>query len=317
MARKKKRVIKINWSVVFSSAIILSAFIVVSIFSGNDWNKWLPNIEGFSSQIFTNYSLNKVPKTADVLVHYIDVGQGDSILIQSGVENVLIDAGENDKSEDVVAYLKSIGVKTLNMVVATHPHSDHIGGLDVVIENFDVKKVIMPEVPKDILPTNKTYTDFLYAIKDNSVKANLAYPGDSYKVGDGTLTVLGPVNAYDNLNNLSLVMKFSYKSKAFLFTGDQESDAEYDLLNTGADVSADVLKVGHHGSSTSSSQKFIDAVGADIYVIEVGRDNRYNHPHAEIRQRLGETGKPVYRTDIDGTVVMATDGKEISIYTER
>ena len=312
--RKQKR--KVNWSVVISAAILLSAFAVVTLFNGKDWSKWLPNGDSLFSGIFSGSSLDDIPD-ADVLVHYIDVGQGDSMLIQAGDANILIDAGENDKAEEVVSYLHSVGVKTLDMVVGTHPHSDHIGGLDVVIDTFDVKQVVMGDVPKSILPTTRIYTDVLQAAKNKGLTVNLAYAGDSYEIGGGTLSVLGPVETYYDLNNTSLVMKFTYGDVSFLFTGDQEADAEKELVASGTDVSATVLKVGHHGSSTSSSEEFLDAVGAECYVTEVGAGNSYNHPHAETREKLEKTGKPVYRTDLNGDIVIATDGKTFDVYTGR
>lgn len=316
MAKKKRRKQKqkINWSVVIAAAILLSAFAVVTLFNGKDWSKWLPSGDSLPSGMFTGSSLDDVPD-ADVLVHYIDVGQGDSMLIQAGDANILIDAGENDKAGEVVAYLNSVGVETLDMVVGSHPHSDHIGGLDVVIDTFDVKQVIMGDVPKAIIPTTRTYTDVLQAVKNKGLTITLAHPGDSYEIGGGTLSVLGPVEDYDDLNDTSLVMKFTYGDVSFLFTGDQEAGAEKDLLNSGADVSATVLKVGHHGSSTSSSEEFLAAVSAKCYVIEVGEGNKYNHPHAEIREKLRNTGKPVYRTDLNGDIVIATNGKTFDVYT--
>lgn len=316
MAKKKRRKQKqkVNWSVVIAAAILLSAFTVVTLFNGKDWSKWLPDGDSLPPRIFTGSSLSDVPD-ADVLVHYIDVGQGDSMLIQAGDANILIDAGENDMAGEVVAYLNSVGVDTLDMVVGSHPHSDHIGGMDVVIDTFDVKQVIMGDVPKAIIPTTRTYTDVLKAVKNKGLTVTLAHAGDSYEIGGGTLSVLGPVETYYDLNSTSLVMKFTYGDVSFLFTGDQEADAEKELVASGADVSATVLKLGHHGSSTSSSEEFLDAVGAECYVIQVGEGNKYNHPHAEIREKLKKTGKPVYRTDLNGDIVIATDGKTFDVYT--
>lgn len=316
MAKKKRRRYrqKIDWPVVIAAAILLSTFAVVTLFNGKDWSKWLPSVDFLSSGMFADSSVNNMTD-ADVLVHYIDVGQGDSMLIQAGDANILIDAGENDKAEDVVAYLNSAGVQRLDMVVGSHPHSDHIGGLDVVIDTFDVKQVVMGDVPKAIIPTSRTYTDVLKAVKNKGLTMTLAHAGDCYKIGGGTLLVLGPVEDYNDLNDTSLVMKFTYGDISFLFTGDQESGAEKDLLESGADVSATVLKIGHHGSSTSSSEDFLQAVGAKCYVIEVGKGNEYNHPHVEIRKRLGNAGKPVYRTDLNGDIVIATDGRTFDVYT--
>ncbi len=312
--RKRKRYSgKLNWKTIFSWAIILATFVIVTLFKGSDWSQWLPDLKNISIDTF---SVNTVPKTSDVLVHYIDVGQGDSILIQSGNKNVLIDAGEYDKSEDVVAYLKSNNIKVIDMVFVSHPHSDHIGGMEEVLKRFEVKKVVMGDIDEDILPTSRVYLDFLRTIKNKDIETQFVNAGESYTLGEGKLEVLGPVRDYDDLNNESLVIKFTYQDMKFLFVGDQEKDAEEDLLKSGADVSANVLKIGHHGSSTSSSEKFLNQVGADIYVIEVGKDNSYNHPHTEVRKILTKFSKPVYRTDVNGTIVIGTDGKELKVYSE-
>ena len=312
---KKRKNVKINLPFIFSSALILATFVIVTLFNGTDWTRWLPDF-GDIENIKSSFT-QTIPETSDVLVHYIDVGQGDAILVQSGVFNALIDGGEYTKDAVVRDYLESVGVKTLDIVFATHPHSDHIGGLDTVIKNFKVKKVYMPEIPEKILPTSKSFEEFLYAIKQSGTEASYLAPDTEITLGDGVFEVFGPLKEYEDLNNMSLVLKFTYKDKSFLFTGDMETDSEYDVLAKGYDVSADVLKVAHHGSSTSSSKKFLNAVDADIYVISVGEGNDYGHPHTEVKKRLSNTGKDVYRTDIDKTVVISTDGKELEVYKGR
>ncbi len=314
--RRKKNTKKINWPVVLAAAILLSAFAFVTLFNGKDWSKWLPDLDFLPSGTFSGPSLDEVPDAA-VQVHYIDVGQGDSMLVQAGNSNILIDAGENDQGDEVVAYLKGAGVETLDMVIGTHPHSDHIGGMDTVIDAFEVKQVIMGDIPQDIVPTTRTYTDVLEAVYNKGLTLTVAHAGDSYEIGGGTIQVLGPVKEYDDLNNTSLVMKFTYGDVSFLFTGDQEADAEEDLLTSGTDVSATVLKIGHHGSNTSTSDEFLEAVGAQCYVIEVGAQNSYNHPHQETRDKLERTGMPVYRTDLNGDIVVTTDGKTFHVYTSK
>ena len=154
-------------------------------------------------------------ESADFQVHFIDVGQGDSILIRSDGHNILIDAGENDKGRTVVSYLEALGVDSLDLVIGTHPHSDHIGGLDVVISEIDVKQVLMPKVKKSIVPTTKTYQDLLAAIQDQNITAAISEPGQTYAFGKGLLTVLGPVQEYDDLNDSSLVARFDYGSFSF------------------------------------------------------------------------------------------------------
>ncbi len=310
MAKRTKKV-KVNWAFVFSAALILATFLIVTLFNGSDWTKWLPDVSELDN-IKPSFT-ETTPETSDVLVHYIDVGQGDAILVQSGVFNALIDGGDRDKDSVVRDYLNSVGVKTIDLLFATHPHADHIGGLDTVLNSFKVKKVYMPEIPDEILPTSKSFEEFLYAVQSSGAEASYLSPDTEIPLGDGVFKALGPLKEYEDLNNMSLVLKFTYKDKKFLFTGDMESDSEYDILNRGYDVSADVLKVAHHGSSTSSSKSFLDAVNADIYVISVGDSNEYGHPHDKVKKRISATGKDVYRTDIDKTVIISTDGKELKV----
>ena len=248
-----------------------------------------------------------------VSVHYIDVGQGDSIFIQSGNSTMLIDAGENDKGDQVVAYLKSQGVEQLDYVIGTHPHSDHIGGLDTVINNFPVKQVMLPKVTH----TTKTYEDVLKAVQKQGLKVTVPNVGDTYQLGELGITVISPGEDYgDELNNWSIGVIAKYKEVSFLMSGDAEVDAEQWMVEHNNDISATVLKLNHHGSSTSSSQQFLDAVNPQYVIISLGKDNKYGHPHKEVMERLEKMNVPIYRTDTMGTIVVSTDGENISIQTE-
>ena len=249
-----------------------------------------------------------------VSVHYIDVGQGDSIFIQSGNSTMLIDAGENDKGDQVVAYLKSQGVEQLDYVIGTHPHSDHIGGLDTVINNFPVKQVMLPKVTH----TTKTYEDVLKAVQKQGLKVTVPNVGDTYQLGELGITVISPGEDYgDQPNNWSLGVVAKYKEVSFLMSGDAEVDAEQWMVEHNNDISATVLKLSHHGSSTSSSQQFLDAVNPQYVIISLGKDNKYGHPHKEVMERLEKMNVPIYRTDAMGTIVVSTDGENISIQTEK
>ena len=246
-------------------------------------------------------------------MHFISVGQGDSELIKLPTgENILIDAGDTDCDEYLVNYLKQQGVEEIDMAVATHPHSDHIGSMQDVIENFKVKKILMPDFDYDTL----TYTNLLYSIDENGVDRIVAKYGDTFDEGEAHFEVLGPVVQYDDANNISIVLMMTYGDNKFLFTGDQEKTAENDLLSMGYDLSADVLKVGHHGSSTSSSQEFINAVRPSIAVIEVGEGNEYGLPKDEVIMRIARSGATVYRTDRSGNIVVSSDGKELYVATD-
>jgi competence protein ComEC len=246
-------------------------------------------------------------------VHIIDVGQGDSELIVYGEKAMLIDAGEAEYGETVVSYLHNLGITKLEYIIATHPHSDHIGGLTEVIENFEVGKIITPKLPEDMTPTTKVYERFIDAVAAKGYKLTAAAAGDKFTFGDAEFTVLSPdKNAdFSDLNDYSVVIRLVYKNSRWLFTGDAEKPAEDAMLLSGADLSADILKVGHHGSGNSSTEEFLAAVKPKWAVIEVGAGNSYNHPTDEALTRIEEYAR-IFRTDNDGTVVFETDGEVIT-----
>ena len=268
-----------------------------------------------------------IDKDADLEIHYIDVGQGDCSLIKWEGAAVLIDCGERENSDKILDYLKKQDVKKLDIVIATHPHSDHIGAMGDIISGIDVERVIAPKVSADKTPTTKTYERFLTALQDKALKLTAAKPGTVYALSGKTassmdkqppkLEILAPVADYDDLNDYSVVVRMTYGGTSYLFTGDAEAKAEKDILNSGADVSADVLKAGHHGSSTSTSEKFLEAVSPDICVIQCGTGNSYGHPHAEILERLESFGVKCFRNDISGTIIIYSDGDDIFVTTEK
>ena len=250
-------------------------------------------------------------------VTFIDVGQGDSALISCGGVNILIDAGENNKGDEVLLKLKELNIECLDYVIGTHAHSDHIGGLDTVINGIEVKNIILSDLPDKLIPNTKTYSDLLDAIVENEVNLIAAEAKAAYDIGEGRLTILSPTtDEYSDLNDWSIMTKFVFGETSFLFTGDAEERVEEDLLDLGADLAATLLKAGHHGSSTSSSQKFLDAVDPEIVVISVGEGNSYGHPNTEALSRFASIGAEVYRTDIDGDITAVSDGKTITITCE-
>ena len=246
-------------------------------------------------------------------VHFIDVGQADCALLASGGHFMLIDGGNNDDAEHIVTYLQNAGVKKLDLVVGTHPHEDHIGSLDAAIEAFDIGAVYMPDVSAD----TETYRDVLDAVKGKGLQLQHPVPGDVLDFNGLPVEIFGPVKEYSNLNNHSIVLRVSVGETAFLFTGDVEIEGEYDILEQGFDISADVLKVSHHGSSGSSVEEFLAYTDADYAVISVGEGNIYDHPEAVTLKRLQNYGMEIYRTDEQGTIVCDTDGKNISFRQER
>ncbi|KOM98642.1 hypothetical protein ACP49_05810 [Clostridium botulinum] len=251
----------------------------------------------------------KEKDTGIVTVHYINVGQGDSILIQQDGHNMLIDAGTNAAESTVVNYLKSKGITKLDYIIGTHPHEDHIGGLDKVIDNFTVDKVIMPRVTH----TTQTFKDVITSIQNKGLKITIPKAGDKYSLGGADFTILAPNNSsYSNLNNYSVVIKLKFGNRSFIFTGDAESLSEGEILAKQLDISGDVLKLGHHGSRTATSQKFLDKVNPSYAIISCGKNNKYNHPHQEILNKLKAKNIKVYRTDEVGTIIATSNGSDLN-----
>ncbi len=253
----------------------------------------------------------------EISVHFIDIGQGNAILIQSNGKNVLVDAGDNDKGRTVVNYLRAQGVDKLDYAIATHPHADHIGGMDIVISNIPTDNIIMPELKDSLVPTTKTYEDLIKAIQMHHVNTIKAKVGDSYDLNGGVMRILGPSGDFDDLNNMSVAVKYTYGNRVFLTTGDMETQAEEALLATGESVKADVFSLGHHGSSTSNDAVFLDAVGANYYIALMGYENRYGHPHQETIQKVADRGATFLRSDVNGTIVFTTDGETLNVTTEK
>lgn len=240
-------------------------------------------------------------------VHYIDVGKADSILIQQGNNSMLIDAGNKVDGEKIKKYISKQGINKIDYIVGTHPHKDHLGGLAYVINNFDFEKIFMPNVTI----TNSYFKNIQTAIKKKGRTVTDFYPGESFKLGEASFTILGPINSEkDELNTYSMVIKVVYKDTKFLFEGDALVSNEKDMLNKGMDLSADVLKVSHHGNRDSTSQDFLNKVNPKYAVISVGKG--FGLPHKETMEKLQNKRIEVYRTDQAGTVVATSDGSNIS-----
>ena len=247
----------------------------------------------------------------------LDVGQGDSFLLRTQEKSVLIDTGEAEYAGTVIEALERYGVEELDLVIATHMHSDHMGGMAEVLEAVPAKAFLMTWLPEELTPTTRVYENLLTALEQSpETEVIPAEPGETYSLGEGvTLTILGPVAEYDDLNLTSVVCRVDAGDSSFLFTGDMEKKAESDLLDAGADLSADVLKVGHHGASTSSSAEFLAEVNPVCSVIPVGEGNSYGHPTEATLERLTGYG-PVYRTDLLGEIRISTDGVSLWVESE-
>lgn len=253
---------------------------------------------------------NSIKKEDVLKVHYIDVGQADSILLIQGTHAMLIDAGNNDDSDLVYEYIKNQGINKLDYVIGTHPHEDHIGGLDYIINNFEIGKIYLPKNAKS---NTKTYTDVLKAISNKGLKAVNPVPLTSFKLGAASCTILAPnSSSYKDLNNYSVVVKVKFGENSFLFEGDAESISEMEMVKKGYDLKADVLKVGHHGSNSSTCAKFLSKVQPEYAVISVGKNNDYKHPQKGTMDRLKNSNVTIYRTDECGTIVASSDGNTIT-----
>lgn len=252
-----------------------------------------------------NYS---VAPDGKLEVHFIDVGQGDSTLIICDGEAMLIDAGDNDKGTLVQSYLLANDVDSLRYMIGTHPDADHIGGMDVILYKFDCDTVIMPDVSKD----TATYRDVIDTMEQKGYKNTLPVVGDTYTLGSAVFTILSPSRTYSDVNNSSVAILLTYGDTRFLFTGDAKEEAEEDILDTGISVQADVYKAGHHGSSTSSSEGFLQAVNPAYCVISCGEDNSYGHPHSEVLNSLRAMDIQVFRTDEQGSIIATSDGESIT-----
>lgn len=242
-------------------------------------------------------------------IHIIDVGQGDSILIQTpNSKNILVDAGDEDSEYIVEKYLKKEKIKSLDMIIASHPDADHIGSLDHIIDNFQVKNVYMPEQS-----TNSTsYKNLVSSCNNKNLDINYLYKGDSISVDkDIDMLVLSPSYIQDKNNLNSIVFELNFKDKSFLFTGDSELPNEVDIIDSFNLDNVDFLKVGHHGSSSSTSLEFLEETTPDVAVISCGYKNQYGHPHEKTLNNLKENNILVYRTDVIGDIVFFSDGETI------
>lgn len=244
-------------------------------------------------------------------VHFIDVGQADAALVICDGHYMLIDGGNAEDSGLVYAYLEEHGAKHLDCMVATHAHEDHIGGLSGALNYASVDAALCPVSSYD----SKVFQNMVKYLEKQGKSVTVPQPGDSFDLGSARVEILGPVQEYGDANNTSIVLRIDCGETSFLFTGDMETGAEADLLDSGADVRADVLKVGHHGSDTSTGYRFLREVMPKYAVISVGEGNKYGHPSEEVLSRFRDTGAQVYRTDMQGHIVAKSDGKTITFTT--
>lgn len=241
-------------------------------------------------------------------VYFIDVGQADSILVINKDEAMLIDAGNNEDGQDVTNFIKEKGITKLNYVIGTHPHEDHIGGLDDVINSdIEIENVFMPKIQTN----TKTFEDVLDAVENKNLSITAPNKGDNFKIGESNCQVMtDSILDKNNLNLSSVVIRLEYGNNSFLFMGDSEEENEKTMIWP----KTDVLKVGHHGSNTSTSESFLNQVRPDYAVIMVGKSNNYGLPKERIIERLKNVNAQIYRTDEMGTIKITSDGNNIEVY---
>lgn len=283
------------------SSIIVFVFVILYTFLSGDLEE---------TTIETNKEEKNQGKIEKVLnetleVHFLDVGQADSILILTEDKAGLIDAGNSSDGDDIVNYIKNLGITTLDFVVGTHPHEDHIGGIDEVINNFNVGKYYMP----DAMTTTKTFENVLDALANKNLKYTVPKIGSTFNLGSAKFETIYLGTDTKDLNNTSIVLKMTFGNKSFLFTGDATDVSEEKMLDK--NIKVDVLKVGHHGSEYSTTDEFLNKVNPSISIISVGKDNKYGHPSKKTLDKLKNT--KIYRTDLDKTIIIKTDGNKLDV----
>ncbi len=328
MAKKQKRNFRASPKKLSITGGIaaLALFVLVLLNEAMGTNLPLPSVGELQELLdgaYTSTGLSAPPAQVEggLTVHYIDVEQADCELIQTEEQNVLIDAGDQGMGDQIGSYLRAQGVETIDLLIATHPHADHIGSMAEIVKQFEIKKVLFAEVPDSLTPTSKTYERLLDAIADKRLKITKAQPGNRYELGGGAvLDILGPQRKYENdLNDNSVVCRVAFGERAFLFTGDAGKDSEDDMMDAYSmeNFRADVLKLGHHGSSTANQEKWVKAVQPSLAIASCGYDNKYGHPHREVVQLMEKMKIPLYRTYETGTVVVHTDGESLEIHKEK
>ena len=308
MSRRKKGKQKLIGSIIGIIVLILAGIFGLN---NENINEFLEIENNINNNVTEEITTNSMPVDGNLNIYFIDVGQADSILITNNDASMLIDAGNNEDGEDVVNFIKDKGITKLDYVVGTHPHEDHIGGLDDVINsNIEIENVLMPKIET----TTKTFEDVVNAISNKGLTVKAPNKGDTFTLGDSNLEVMtDSILDEDNLNLSSITLRLQYGNNSFLFMGDSEKENEKTITWP----KTDVLKVGHHGSDTSSSEEFLNEVKPSISIIMAGKDNSYGLPKEEIVERLENVGSKVYRTDENGTIEVTSDGNNINVTTKK
>ena len=317
--RKRKKIIKKIKKILFIFLLIGIVLIGTFFVDKESFHKLTNNIfyeiEKITKKLeeeikkYRKDNYDKIDLDNDLMVFFLDVGQAESILIKSNDEYMLIDAGNNNDGKKIVKYFDYLGIKEFKYVFGTHAHEDHIGGMDDVINSFIIDNFYMP----DETTTTETFVEVLNALEKRKVAFKTPSVGTRLKLGKADIDVLSVKKSKDDLNDTSIVLKLSYNNISFLFTGDITQNVEKELLNK--NIESTVFKVAHHGSKYSNSAAFLNKIKPKYSVISCGVDNEYYHPHKVVLDKLEKLNSKVYRTDLDGTIVAITDGKDIDFKT--
>lgn len=284
-------------------SFILAVLFIIGYYIFED----IPTEESYSNK--DEIKVNNIV-TTDLQIYYFDVGQADSTLIINNGHSMLIDAGNNEDGEKLVTYIKEeLNITTIDYVVGTHPHEDHIGGLDDIINNFNIKEVYLPEA----MTTTKTFEDVLDAIANKELSITVPTIGETFKLGEADFEVIYTGTGEKDLNEASIILRMIFGNKTYLFTGDITEEVEETILNSNIDI--DVLKVAHHGSKYSSSEEFVNIATPEYAIISAGEGNSYGHPEPETLTRLKKHTNNIYITKDLGTILLTSDGKTITITT--
>lgn len=282
--------------------------VLIILVAGYFYTTYFDN-KNITKDVTTNVKQTINESSSNLKIYFVDVGQADCILINDNNEYSLIDAGNNEDGEKLVKYFKDLGITKFKYVFGTHAHEDHIGGMDNIIENFQIEHFYMP----DAITTTRTFEEVLDALEEKNIPFETPEEDENLRFSDTDFKVLHVGKDKKDLNDTSIVLKLTYKNTSYLFMGDATSSVEKDILDK--DIKSDVLKVGHHGSQYSSTISFLKKVSPKYAIIEVGKNNSYNHPKEVTLKKLEDLGTKIYRTDEDGTIILTSDGENMSFET--
>lgn len=300
MKKRKSRIVEI----IFTFILVLGMVFFENVLKPNQFDS--------STQFRKNEDVLptvNLSENSSLKIYFVDVGQADCILINNNQEFLLIDAGNNDDGEKLVEFFHELGVNSFKYVIGTHAHEDHIGGMDNIINNFSIEHFFMP----DVIATTKTYEDVLDALSNKNIKYETPVEDFTFSLADMKFRVIYVGKDCEDLNDTSIVLKGTYGDTSYLFTGDATNRVEKEILNK--DIKSDVLKVAHHGSQFSTHAQFLKKVNPKFAVIQVGKNNSYSHPKDVTIKKLERVGAKIYRTDNDGTIILNSDGKNITFET--